>query len=247
MRVAIVEDDKQQQETVVRLLKENISNLEIVGIADSVQKAIPLLSRNEFDLALLDVMIKGGTSLDALEKVIDINFQIVFTTSYDSFAIKAFELSATDYLLKPLDEVAFINALSKVKKKYSQEVSQKRLEILLSNFNGDVGIHDKIAFPDQSSLIFVDPKEIIRCESDNNYTHVHTKGKKLVLSKTLKIVEEMLAGKGFFRVHNRALINLSCIESISKSASGAVTMSDGSEVAISRRKKEEFMKLIKNF
>ncbi|MEM9053146.1 MAG: LytTR family DNA-binding domain-containing protein, partial [Bacteroidota bacterium] len=246
MKVAIVEDDNHQQDILIRLLKEHINDLEIVGIADSVQKAIPLLSRSEFDLAILDVMIKGGTSLDALEKVVDINFQIVFTTSFDSFAIRAFELSATDYLLKPLDEGMFINALNKVKKKYSQEMSQKRLEILLANFNGDNGIQDKIVLPDQNSYVFLHPKDIIRCESDNNYTQVYTKGKTIVLSKTLKLIEEMLEGKGFFRVHNRALINLSCIESISKNGTGSVTMSDGCQVPISRRKKEDFMKLIQN-
>ncbi len=217
MRIAIVEDDLNQQENIERIINERVGEAKIVGKADSVTKALELLGRNEIDLAILDVMIKGGTTFDVLEKLGEVNFQIVFTTSYDNFAIKAFKQSAIDYLLKPFGEEEFMEAIDKVKSRLKQLLAKEHFDILFSSYKSENRVDHKIAFPDQSSYVFIHPRDIIRCESDNNYTKVITKNKSLFVSRTLKAVEEMLEGKGFYRVHNRALVNLERIESISRS------------------------------
>ena len=129
MRIAIVEDDPNQQENLERILGEHVPEAQIVGKADSVTKANELLSRNEIDLAILDVMIKGGTSFDVLEKLGEVNFQIVFTTSFDNFAIKAFKQSAIDYLLKPFGEDELIESIAKVKKRLKQVLAQEHFDI----------------------------------------------------------------------------------------------------------------------
>jgi two-component system LytT family response regulator len=243
MRIAIVEDEIHQQENLIRYLKNIDSSIRIVGVADSVTKAVELLSKSDFDLAILDVMIKGGTSFDALSKLDDINFQMVFTTSFDTFAVKAFRLSAIDYVLKPFGEDEITETIEKVKERLDQLVAKERFDLLFSNYYGGGMKDEKIAFPDQSSYTFIRPKEIIRCESDNNYTRIFLKDKSILVSKTLKVVEETLKEKGFYRIHNRALINLDCIESITKGGDAHVVMSDGSEVPISRRKRDDFMQV----
>jgi len=245
MIVAIVEDDKHQQENVVRLLHAHVPDVRIIGIADSVDEATKLLSNNDIDLAIMDVMIKGGTSIDALEILGEVHFQMIFTTSYDKFALKAFELSATDYLLKPFDEESFIKALKKAQENLNQEAIKQQLSILISNFQDRGGLDSRIAIPNKTDLIFLLPQEIIRCESDNNYTQVFTENSGIiVMSRTLKSVEEMLVGKGFFRVHNRSLINLRHVKKISKSVTGNLILSDGTEIVISRRRRDEFLKVM---
>ena len=244
MRIVIIEDDLKQQDKIEKLVKDELPEAEIIGKAQSVRRATDLLKRNEIDLAIMDVMIKGGTTFDVLEAVDNFSFYIIFTTSFEEYAVQAFRKSAIDYLLKPIDSNEFSDALKKVERRQLEKGTRDQFEILFSSYRQD-GIDKRIALPDNDDYIFVYPKDIVKCESVNNYSKVFMTNKKSVLvNKTLKSLEQVFSGLGFYRVHNQVLINTRHIEKISKSDDGRVLLSDGSEVGISRRRKDEFLRFI---
>ncbi|MFT5647186.1 MAG: two-component system LytT family response regulator, partial [Aureispira sp.] len=182
-----------------------------------------------------------GTGFDLLKRLPKINFNLVFTTAYDEYALKAFKYSAIDYLLKPIDPLELIDAVGKVQQS-SNKNSAKSVDSMFELYKENK--FDKIAIPSVDEFHFVRISEIIRCEASSNYTIIYLgTGKKIVAPKTLKEFEELLAPEGFFRVHQSHLINLSHIQQFMKTKN-KIRMGDGSEVEVSRRKKTLFMELI---
>jgi two-component system LytT family response regulator len=239
--VALVEDELHQQQTIKRMLS-SFPEFQLVGVASSVEEGQALLQSVKPDLALLDVMIASQTSFDMLAKMKQISFDIIFTTSYDHFAVQAFRLSAIDYLMKPIAQDDFVQALEKFKQRASQNKGGN-VQNLLSNLQlPEADPKTKIALPTANGFLFVSIKDIIRCESDNNYTTFHTTDKnRILISKTMKEIELMLLGYHFFRVHNSHLINMECITEYTKGEGGSVRMTDGSVIEVSRRRKDEFL------
>lgn len=244
--VLILEDEKYQQDLLSSLLKEGFPEFMLAGIASSVDEAKALLEKHTPDLVFMDVVLPPHTSFDILHSLSSIPFEIIFTTSYEEYAVKAFRLSAIDYLLKPVDAVELRAALEKFKQKKSAQNSDGHIRNLLSNLRAKQGDHAKVALPTLTGFIFVPIKDIVRCESDNTYTTFFTLDKKkIVVSKTLKECEYMLAEYRFFRVHNSHLINLEYITEYIKGEGGIIKMSDGSQIDVSRRKKDEFLRQLK--
>jgi two-component system LytT family response regulator len=238
----LVEDELHQQQTIKEMLSA-FPEFQLLGIASSVEEGEALLQSAKPDLALLDVMLSSQTSFDMLAKMKEIPFDIIFTTSYDHFAVRAFRLSAIDYLMKPIARSDFEQALEKFKQQRASQNKGDNVHNLLSNLQlPEADAKTKIALPTSNGFLFVSIKDVIRCESDNNYTTFHTNDKnKIIISKTMKEIELMLMGYRFFRVHNSHLINMECITEYIKGEGGLVRMTDGSVIEVSRRRKDEFL------
>jgi len=245
MQVIIVEDDLEQQKWLEALLADEFSQIKIIAKVDSVTKAIETLSRTEADLVIMDVMIKGGTSFDVLDQLADIDFHIVFTTSFQEFAVRAFRRAAIDYILKPIDRSELIDAIEKVEKKEAERMLKEQYDVLIANYSQKPE-DQKIAISDSTGILFVKPLSIIRCVSEHSYTTFYFSDRNPVtISKSLKHCEQILEGFGFYRVHNRVLVNLKHIERYQRADGGSIVMSDGAEVDISRRRKDSFMRAFK--
>jgi two-component system, LytTR family, response regulator len=243
--VLILEDEKHQQELLSGLLSK-FPEFQIKGIASRIEEAKALVMEHQPDLMFLDVMVPPHTSFDFLRQLPSIEFEIIFTTTFEMYAIQAFKLSAIDYLLKPVDEKEFAAAVEKFKQKRISQDSTVHVDTLLSNLQGSHPNNTKVALPTLNGFIFTEIKKIIRCESDNTYTTFYLMGEDPVIAcKTLKECEHMLADYQFFRVHNSHLINLAYVSEYTKGEGGIVRMADGSHIDVSRRRRDEFLRQLK--
>lgn len=194
----------------------------------------------------MDVMLPPYTSFDLLNELKTIPFEIIFTTSFEEFAVKAFRLCAVDYLVKPVVKEELVAAVEKFKQRKSARETTTHIQTLLENIQATTSEHTKIALPTLTGYLFVKVNDIVRCESDNTYTTFFmTDKRKIVVSKTLKECEHMLTDYRFYRVHNSHLINLRYMTEYIKGEGGIVKMTDGSQIDVSRRRKDEFMQVLK--
>ncbi len=212
-----------------------------MAVCSSAEEALKAIQRLEPQLVFLDIEMPQMNGFEILERLPEINFHLVFTTSYDQYAIKAIRFSAIDYLLKPIDREELQKAVQKVMKQIQKPISQQ-LEILLQKLNHSTAVN-KVALPTMEGLQMVNVDSIIRCESDSNYTIICLKDKqKLVVARTLKEIEEMLEDYPFARVHHSYMVNLNEINKYIRGEGGYLVMSDGSQVDVSRSKKESLLK-----
>jgi two-component system LytT family response regulator len=168
---------------------------------------------------------------------------VIFTTAHEKYAVQAFKFSAVDYLLKPVDADDLKQAINKLQQKISKEEVSKKFDVLFYNLKNIQSTSKRITVPTIKGFEFLQVHDIVRCQSDINYTIIFLKGKqKITVAKTLKEFEELLIDHNFFRVHNSHLINLSYIKSYNKGKGGTVTMTDSSEVEVSTRRKDGFLK-----
>lgn len=242
-RAVIVDDESKARNTLRYLLEKHCPEIQVVAEAENVSMGVKTIEKEKPDVVFLDVQMPDGTGFDLLERMDTIDFKIIFASAYDKFAIQAFKFSALDYLQKPVEPEELKKACSRVKEgdKYS-EISQK-LEVLLSNRAS----FEKIALPTFDGIEFVKIKEILRCESDNNYTNiVLVGGQEILVSRTLKEYDEMLTPFGFYRIHKSHLINVNYLKKYVKGEGGYVIMEDDSEIEVSRRRKEGFLSTLRN-
>ena len=241
---ALIIDDEQHCIDRLKSIAANYANdLHIIDTFQSVETGIAAVHKFKPDLLFLDVQINGKTGFDLLEQIGKNDFEVIFTTAHDKYAVQAFKFSAIDYLLKPVNEDDFKSAIEKVSKRLQEKNFAQRLDVLLHNIKTPSNNTKKISIPTISGFEFVEVGNIIRCESDINYTTLFLKDKqKITVAKTLKEFEELLTEFNFFRVHNSHLINLAYIKSYNKGKGGQVIMHDHSEIEVSVRRKDEFMK-----
>lgn len=244
IKAVIIEDEEKARSNLMQILNEYCNNVvEVVDAQDSVKSGILAIQQHNPDLVFLDVQMQGETGFDLLEQIDKINFEIIFTTAHNEYAVRAFKFSAIDYLLKPVDIDELINAVAKTGEKIRQHATKERYELVIENLKGQQSTFNKIALPTAEGLIFVQVAEIIRCESEDNYTHFFlVDGERILVSKTIKYFEELLTDQDFFRVHQSHLININHIKEYHKGEGGYAIMSDDSAVIVSRRKKEAFLK-----
>jgi two-component system LytT family response regulator len=238
----IVDDEKPQQEILTGMLAKSFPNYKLNTICSSVDEGIKKIKELKPQLVFLDVQMPPKTGFDLLTEIGQINFEVIFTTSFEHFAIKAFKFSAIDYLLKPFSEDELAIALKKFEAKNAVQNSLQHVQNLLMNINMNTSDKARIALPTMTGFVFAQVNQIIRCESDNNYTTFYFEDKShLMVSKTLKDCEELLSEFNFFRVHASHLINMTYIKEYIKGDGGQVKMADNSFVDVSRRKKEDFL------
>ena len=242
MRALIVDDEKHCSATLRYELEKLDSEIEVVGEFNDPIEALMHFEKLAVDLIFLDIEMPRLNGFELLKQLPVGNWGVVFTTAYDEFALKAFQYSAIDYLLKPVSAADLERALERYHQRKGKDDKGAQLELLFSRLEGK-GIN-RIALPSAEGLDFVVPTEIVRCESQSNYTMVHFASKRKVLvSRTLKEIEEMLNGHGFFRVHHSHLINLNNMVRYVKGSGGYLVMDDGVEVPVSRSRKEGLLAL----
>jgi len=244
MRAVIIDDERRARNYLRGILEDQFKKIDIVGEADGVEAGLQLIKDKIPELVFLDVQMQDGTGFDLLAKINRSKVHIIFISAYDRFAITAIKFSAVDFLLKPVEISDLSMALDKVQKTKLTDEVQSKLDLLLSNLNKI----EKIALPSLNGIEFVKIETIVRCESDNNYTNFYlTNGEKIIVSKTLKEFEDILESKGFFRTHKSHIINLAFLKKYVKGEGGIAVMEDGSEITVSRRRKEEFLEVLSNF
>ncbi|CAN5771226.1 LytTR family DNA-binding domain-containing protein [soil metagenome] len=243
MITAIIIDDEQHciDRLTKMLARHHAEAVKLLSTAGSVEEGIQAIKEYNPDLIFLDIQILDRSGFDLLRECGEIKFKIIFTTAYDRFAIQAIKFSAIGYLLKPIEEDELADALKRTKE-ISVENTSKMAAVIENNLSQPVK-KKKLTIPTGNELLFINIDSIIRCHSDVNYTTIYKKdNQKIVVAKTLKEFEELLADQDFFRIHNSDLINLAYIKSYNKGKGGSVVLNDGTQLEVSTRRKEEFLK-----
>lgn len=242
----IVDDEANGQENASFLLQEYHPRIKIVGMATSVQDAEQLIRKLQPQLVFLDIQLGAETVFSLLRRLETINFEIIFITAHENFALRAFEFMAIDYLLKPIEidklNKAVNSAIERIDNK-AIHVSIEEMMLHVQNFNRK---QHKIALSTQSGYDMVYIREIMYCLSEGSYTEFHfVSGENLLVSKNLKYYESLLKDYGFSRSHNTALVNLSYVKRIDRSEGGHLVMEDDAVLPISKSKRQELEALIK--
>ena len=243
LRAIIVEDEKHSRETLNNLITEFCSDVKVVGMASSPDEAIEAITSLTPDVVFLDVELQSGTGFDVLQQLEKIDFEIIFTTAFEQYALKAVKFSSLDYLLKPIDYKELKRSVEKARIKKDEQVYKKQLETLLFNLKQERPKLNKICLLTFDGFAFVDVEDIIYCKAEGSYTKFVLKdNSKLMVSKYLKEFEGLLLEQCFMRVHNSFLINLKEVKKFVRSDGGYILMSNNDTASISRTKKEDFMK-----
>ena len=240
IRAVIIDDEQESRNAISNILKNFCDGVTVVGQAENVNGGVKVISEEKPDVIFLDIQMPDGTGFDLLERTKGQNYQVIFVTAYDRFALKAIKFSALDYLLKPVDPQQLIDAVNKIKEPgLDVETITHKIQTLLRNKNG----FERITLPTFEGFRFINIKDIIRCEADNNYTNFYlNSGEKILVTKTLKEYDDTLSGLDFVRVHQSHLVNIKFVDRYIKGDGGTIVMADGSEVDVSRRRKDEFLK-----
>lgn len=252
IKALIVDDEQHCIEALQTMLQKKCPGVTVVAGARSVKEARTLVEELQPDLVFLDVEMPHQNGFELLKLFDKINFDVIFTTAYEQYALKAIKFNALDYLLKPFSIKELQDAIDKFREKRSgnapRETNDSPLEVFLQNMKTLQQNHKKIALPTINGLVFMPVQNIVRCESTGNYTKIFFTDKKhLMVSKPLKEFEELLTDINFFRIHNSHLINLQQMQSYIQGEGGFALMSDGTQVEVSRRRKAEFLKKAMHF
>lgn len=247
IKALIIDDEQHCISRLEQLLKKNHQKeIELLGNFTTVKDGLKAIEKLHPDLLFLDVQINDQTAFELLNEATPVNFKVIFTTAFDKFAIRAIRHSAIGYLLKPIDEVDLAEAVQRLQEVSPQE-TQAMSELINHNLNPK-NKRKRITVPSGNELMFIDIDDIVRCHSDVNYTSIILQnGHKIVVAKTLKEFEELLNAYSFYRIHNSDLINIAFIKSYNKGKGGSVFLTDGTELEVSTRRKEEFLKVMSQF
>lgn len=250
IKAIIVDDELHCIDALRAMLQKKCPEVTVLAGVNSVKEARQLIDELQPDLVFLDVEMPHQNGFELLKQYDKITFDVIFTTAYEQYALKAIKFNALDYLLKPFS----VQELQEALRKFHERRSQKQdatiapLEVFLQNMKTLQQTNKKIALPTINGLVFMPVQNIVRCESTGNYTKIFfTDKKQLLVSKPLKEFEELLTDVDFFRVHNSHLINLQQMESYLQGEGGFALMSDGTQVEVSRRRKAEFLKKAMHF
>ncbi len=238
---AILVDDEPDGRSLLRsLLEQYCPIIDIITECDSAFSGITAIQNSQPDVIFLDIQMPLMNGFSMLEKLGTIDFEIIFITSYDQYALRAFKYNALDYLLKPVDEKELIEAVDKCAVRcLSKKAEQKNT--FVHNYTALSSSHQAI-LPVREGYMFVRVSDIVRCEADGNYTQVFMQnGDKYLVSKTLKEFEGQLVNLNFVRVHKSHLVNLQYIRKYIRGEGGTLVMTDHSEIEVSRRSKEAFL------
>lgn len=243
IKAIIIDDEVHCINRLAELLKEYCEeNIYLAGFFQTVEQGITGILKLRPDLVFLDVQINDKTGFDLLKQLHEIHFEIIFTTAYEKYAVQAFKFSAIDYLLKPVDPEDLLCAINKVNKKILRSEISQKINTLFHNLKNNPA-SQKISIPTLDGLVFLEINDIIRCQSQINYSIIFLKDQqKITVAKTLKEFEELLSDFNFYRVHNSHLINLAHIKKYNRGKGGTISMTDHSEVEVSSRRKDGLLK-----
>lgn len=242
LKAIIIDDEPYCCEILAAMLESDCTDVEVMSIYNNGKDALAAIRQHSPDIVFLDVEMPMMNGFEMLEQLTSVNFHLIFTTSYNQYALKAIRFSAIDYLLKPIDRVELNKAVQKVKERIQVPIPQQ-LEILMQKLRQPSHPVNKVALPTIEGLQMIPVETIISCESDDNYTSIQLKSKKKILvTRSLKEMEEILEQHSFIRVHRFYIVNLNEIEKYIKGEGGYLVMSDGTTIDVSKNKKEILLK-----
>jgi two-component system LytT family response regulator len=244
-KALVIDDENRTRELIVKMINSFELDIEAVQGGNNVATGIQSIEENHPDIVFLDIQMPDGTGFELLKGLKWKNFELVFITAHEEFAIKAIKFSALDYILKPIDQSELKDAVMKAIKAVGDKKEESQFDTLQNNINPIM--KRRLVLKTQESVHVVDLDNIIRCEADRNYTSFFlSEGKKILVSKTLKEYESLLSVYNFLRVQQSHLINLDYVDRYDKGNGGSVVMKDGSEVPLSPAKRDVFFKILEN-
>lgn len=247
IRSVIIDDEPHAAQVLQILLEKHCADVKVEAVCHAAKEAGKIVRAINPQLVFLDIEMPHMNGFELLEKLAPVNFQVIFTTSYDQYAIKAIRFSAIDYLLKPVDPQELKAAVKKSASLLSASTLPGQLDILLDKLRHPAALNNRIALPTMEGLQMVPVDNILYCTANSNYTLLVLKDKqKLTVSRTLKEIEEMLEEHPFLRVHHSCLVNLHEIQKYIRGEGGTVLMSDGAELAVSRSRKDILLKKLQS-
>jgi two-component system, LytTR family, response regulator len=244
LRTVIIDDEEHMRDSLSKLLQRHCPQVDVAGEANSVTSGLKVIQSTHPDLVLLDIQMGDGTGFDLLNSLPVIDFKIIFITAFDQFALQAFRFSAVDYLLKPVNPEMLAEAVERAGT-LIQEHYNLQMQALQDNLKNIEHQDKKIILKTTENIYLLALKDIISCESDNNYTSIHTTNAETILvSKTLKEYDTLLTGCGFYRVHKSFLINLAHIRRFEKQDGGYIILTNDLKIPVASRKRDEMLELL---
>ncbi|MFN8291438.1 MAG: LytTR family DNA-binding domain-containing protein [Chitinophagaceae bacterium] len=244
LKAILIDDELSSLQNLRQKLVEFCPDVEVVAMAQTPEEAILLIRQHKPDVSFIDIEMPRMNGFRMLNELGDIDFDVIFTTAYNHYAVDAIRISAFDYLVKPIAIKDLQMAVERLVKE-RQGKTREKLEVLRGSLAGTKSQEEKIAIPTGEGLEFIPIKTIVHIESSSNYCKVFfTNGKSILVTRLLKDFEDMLTAYNFYRVHNSHLINLNYIKKYIRGEGGQVVLENGAIVDVARRKKEEFLKLI---
>ena len=241
IRSIIIDDEKNCIDSLAFDLRRNFPQIELIEACTSPKQGLMSIRKQKPDLVFLDVQMPWMNGFEMLEMLDEIDFAIIFTTAYDQFAAKAFRLSAIDYLLKPVDVNDLKEAVKKATDKIDQKSGKANIDNLLHNINNPEA-KQRVAFAGREGYEFIEIPSIVYAQAEGAYTHVFLNNKrKLIISKTLSDIEEMLPANQFQRIHHSTLVNLNHVTHFYKTDGGYIVLDSGEKLVVSKSKKEGLM------
>jgi two-component system, LytTR family, response regulator len=245
IRTIIIEDESLSQETLTLLLQRHKDDIEIIDTCSNPTDGIESIAKHEPDLIFLDIQMPKMNGFDMLKKINTINFEVIFTTAFDKYAIDAIRTCALDYLLKPVDDEDLTTAIQKCKERMKEKNTTQHFQNLFNNLTNKNPLDKTLALSASDGISFVKMSDILRVEANGRYAKFYLLNKETILvSKTLGDFEDILSANQFFRIHDSAIINLNHVKKYTRGDGGTVLLSDNTELDVARRRKEEFLKLI---
>ena len=243
IKALVIDDENRTRDLICKMINSFGLNIEAISGGENVKSGIAAIQSHQPDIVFLDIQMPDGTGFDVLKALPEKNFEVIFITAHEEFAIKAIKFSALDYILKPVDADELKSAVERAMETLNHGREEKQYEALNNNMQPNQ--KRKLVLKTQESVHVVDLDTIIRCEADRNYTLFYlVDGKKILVSKTLKDYETLLSGHNFLRVQQSHLVNLDFVSRYDKGNGGSVVMKDNSEVPLSPAKREIFFKVL---
>ena len=244
-RTIIINASPHCSSNLEEIFDEYVPSIEIVGIAATIDDAKSLLKTKKPDLIILDLEFEDDAPFALLDTQNHPAFKIIFTASNDKFALRAFKYEAVDYILKPFKALDVLDAINKVKRTQFNQVNYSRLEYLIHQ--NPINRSNRITIPTSTGINVISISDILHIEADRSYCCIHLAGgERLLVSKPLKEIEELLPLDLFFRCHSAFLVNLNYVKKFIKDNGGHIVLNDGSKVPLARRRKHEFIERLKN-
>src|SRR4030095_142616 len=242
IRVIVIEDEEHSRSRLVQMLREHCPQVQVVAEANSVKTGLGAIAEQKPEIVFLDIELQSETSFEILERLPEIDFEVIFTTAFDHYALKAIKFCAIDFLLKPIDLNELQIAVAKAEKRLNKEYLNKNLQALLDNIKMTSQNNHRIALPTLKGLLFVKVSDIIYCESKGPYTKFFLKqSDKIITSRHLKEYEGLLHEYNFFRIHKSYLVNLQEIQEYVRAEGGRLIMSNGATLNVSKQRKDKFL------
>jgi len=241
LKAIIVDDEKISRDILSDYLQRYCKDVSVIAQADSVSAGLAAIEKQRPDILFLDVEMPKGNGFDLLEQVKEVDFETVFVTAFDSYAIQALNYSAAYYILKPVSIDELVASVEKIRTQ-KQKHPALHTKVLLENISAANAQQQKIVLPLQDGFEVVCIKDVVHCQAHDNFTDFYFNAKqKMMICRTLKFYEELLGDSGFMRVHKSHLVNLEHVVKYTRGKGGQLTMSDGSVIDVSPNKKDELM------